>query len=47
MIAKAPSAGTYRTDLAKAANAMLRKQGVNTTGLTWKAAVVKVTPGGK
>ena len=47
VIAKAPSAGTYRTDLAKAANAMLRKQGVNTTGLTWKAAVVKVTAGGK
>ena len=47
VIAKAPSAGTYRTDLAKAANSMLRKQGVNTTGLTWKATVVKVTPGGK
>ena len=47
VISKAPSAGTYRTDLAKAANSMLRKQGVNTTGLTWKAAVVKVTPGGK
>jgi NitT/TauT family transport system substrate-binding protein len=46
VISKAPS-GAYRTDLAKAANAMLRKQGVNTTGLTWKAAVVKVTPGGK
>jgi len=46
VISKAPS-GAYRTDLAQAANAMLRKQGVNTTGLTWKAAVVKVTPGGK
>ncbi len=46
VISKAPS-GAYRTDLAKAANAMLRKQGVNTTGLTWKATVVKVTPGGK
>ena len=29
VIKKAPSAGTYRTDLAKAANAMLRKQGVD------------------
>jgi NitT/TauT family transport system substrate-binding protein len=46
VITKAPS-GAYRTDLAKAANAMLRKQGVNTTGLGWKAVVVKVTPGGK
>ena len=46
VISKAPS-GAYRTDLAKAANAMLRKQGVNTTGLTWKATVIKVTPGGK
>jgi NitT/TauT family transport system substrate-binding protein len=46
VISKAPS-GAYRTDLAMAANAMLRKQGVNTTGLTWKATVVKVTPGGK
>jgi hypothetical protein len=46
VITKAPS-GAYRTDLAKAANALLRKQGVNTTGLAWKAVVVKVTPGGK
>ncbi len=46
VISKLPS-GAYRTDLAKAANAMLRKQGVNTTGSTWKAIVVKVTPGGK
>jgi len=46
VITKLPS-GAYRTDLAKAANTMLRKQGVNTTGLTWKATVVKVSPGGK
>ncbi len=46
VISKAPS-GAYRTDLAKAANAMLRKEGVNTTGLRWKAAVVVVTAGGK
>lgn len=46
VISKLPS-GAYRTDLAKAANAMLRKQGVDTTGRSWKAAVVKVTPGGK
>lgn len=37
----------YRTDLARAANRMLRAQGVNTTGAKWKAVVVKVTPGGK
>jgi NitT/TauT family transport system substrate-binding protein len=46
VISKLPS-GAYRTDLAKAANTMLRKEGVNTTGLRWKAAVVVVTPGGK
>jgi len=37
----------YRTDLSRAANRMLRAQGVNTTGAKWKAVVVTVTPGGK
>jgi len=46
VITKLPS-GAYRTDLAKAANTTLRKQGVNTTGRSWKAIVVTVTPGGK
>jgi NitT/TauT family transport system substrate-binding protein len=46
VISKLPS-GAYRTDLAKAANATLRTQGINTTGRGWKAVVVKVTPGGK
>jgi hypothetical protein len=47
IIKKAPSASTYRADLAKAAVAMLRKTGVNVTGSTWHKAVVRVTPGGK
>ncbi len=46
VIKKLPS-GAYRTDLAKAAVASLKKQGVNVTGSGWKRAVVKVTPGGK
>src|SRR5919205_1264264 len=46
VIKKAPS-GAYRDDLAKAAVAQLRSQGVDVYGKTWKKAVVKVTPGGK
>ena len=46
VIKKAPS-GAYRTDLAKAALASLKKQGVNMTGASCKKAIVKVTPGGK
>jgi NitT/TauT family transport system substrate-binding protein len=42
----APS-GAYRDDLAKAAVAQLKKQGVDVNGRSWKKAKVKVTPGGK
>jgi NitT/TauT family transport system substrate-binding protein len=44
VIKKAPS-GAYRTDLAKAANAMLK--GTDTKGAHYKAIVVRVTAGGK
>ena len=37
----------YRTDLSKAALALLKKQGVNVTGKGYKPIVVKVTAGGK
>lgn len=46
VIKKAPS-GAYRTDLAKAAVAALKKQGVDVVGAKWKKAAVKVSPGGK
>jgi NitT/TauT family transport system substrate-binding protein len=46
VIKKTPS-GAYRTDLARAAVAGLKKQGLNVTGSSYKAIVVKVTPGGK
>jgi len=44
VIGKAPT-GAYRTDLAKAANAMLK--GTDTKGVKYRAVVVKVTPQGK
>jgi NitT/TauT family transport system substrate-binding protein len=44
VIKKAPS-GAYRTDLAKAANAMLK--GTDAKGAGYKAATVKVVAGGK
>jgi NitT/TauT family transport system substrate-binding protein len=44
VISKKPS-GAYRTDLAKAANAMLK--GTDTKGMKFKAVSVKVTAGGK
>ena len=47
VIKKSATKAAYRTDLARAANATLRKQGVNTTGQSWKAVVITVTPGGK
>ena len=47
VIKKAPSAGAYRTDIAKAAVATLKKDGVDVFGKSWKKASVKVTPGGK
>jgi NitT/TauT family transport system substrate-binding protein len=46
VIKKTPS-GAYRDDLAKAAVAQLKSQGVDVNGKRWKKAVVKVTPGGK
>ena len=47
IIKKAPAAGSYRTDIAKAAVAGLKSQGLNVVGANWKKAVVKVTEGGK
>jgi len=44
---KVPGHEAYRTDLAKAAQAMLKKQGIDIYGKGWKKAKVKVTPGGK
>jgi NitT/TauT family transport system substrate-binding protein len=44
---KTPGQEAYRTDLARAAQAMLKRQGVDLTGKNWKKAVVKVTAGGK
>jgi NitT/TauT family transport system substrate-binding protein len=46
VIKKLPS-GAYRDDLAKAAVAQLKQQGVDVNGKKWKKAVVKVTAGGK
>ena len=47
VIKKAPTAGAYRTDLAKKAVALLKKQGLDINGASWKPAAVKVTAGGK
>jgi NitT/TauT family transport system substrate-binding protein len=44
---KLPGHEAYRTDLAKAADAMLRKQHLDLTGKRWHKAKVAVTPGGK
>jgi NitT/TauT family transport system substrate-binding protein len=44
---KLPGNEAYRTDLAKAADAILKKQGVDLTGKKWRKAKVSVTPGGK
>ena len=46
-IKKPAGNGAYRDDLAKAAVAQLKKQGVNVNGSSWKKAKVKVTPGGQ
>jgi NitT/TauT family transport system substrate-binding protein len=46
LIKKQPSTW-YRSDLAKAAVAALKKQGVDVFGKSWKPAVVHVTPGGR
>jgi NitT/TauT family transport system substrate-binding protein len=42
-----PGHAAYRTDLAKAAQAVLKKQHFDIYGKSWKKANVKVTPGGK
>lgn len=42
-----PGREAYRTDLARAANAMLRRQRQDVVGRRWKKAVVRLTPGGK
>jgi NitT/TauT family transport system substrate-binding protein len=44
---KLPGHEAYRTDLAKAADAILKKQGLDLTGKQWKKAKVQVTAGGK
>jgi NitT/TauT family transport system substrate-binding protein len=44
---KLPGHEAYRTDLATAANAMLKAKGLDTIGKNWKKANVPVTPGGK
>jgi NitT/TauT family transport system substrate-binding protein len=44
---KVPGHEAYRTDLAKAADAILKKQGVDIYGRKWKKTKVAVTPGGK
>ncbi len=45
-VRKPVSRAAYRTDIARAAVAMLRKQKVDVFGKRWKPATVKVTPGG-
>jgi len=47
VIKKPPTAGAYRTDLAAAAVAGLKKQGLDVYGKSWKPLNVKVSPGGK
>jgi NitT/TauT family transport system substrate-binding protein len=44
---KVPGHDGYRTDIAKAAQAILKQQHVDIYGKSWKKANVKVTPGGK
>jgi len=46
-IKKPAGNGAYRADLAKAAVAQLKKQGIDVNGKKWKKANVKVTAGGK
>jgi NitT/TauT family transport system substrate-binding protein len=42
-----PGHEAYRTDLAAAADASLRAQGIDVNGNSWKKAAITVTPGGK
>jgi NitT/TauT family transport system substrate-binding protein len=46
VVKKTPS-GAYRDDLAKAAVAQLKAQGVDVVGKSWRKVKVAVTPGGK
>ncbi|MGH2999547.1 MAG: ABC transporter substrate-binding protein, partial [Gaiellaceae bacterium] len=46
-IKKTPTAGAYRTDLAAAAVAGLKAQGMDVYGKGYKPIVVHLTPGGK
>ena len=46
-LSKLPGHEAYRTDLARAADAVLRKQHVDIYGKSYKPAAVHVTPGGK
>jgi NitT/TauT family transport system substrate-binding protein len=47
VIKKAPTAAAYRTDLATKAVALLKKQGLDVNGASYKPLVVKLTAGGK
>ena len=47
VIKKAAGSAAYRSDIAKAAVAALRKQKVDVVGRSWKRATVKLTEGGK
>ncbi len=44
---KLPGHEGYRTDIAKGAQAILKKQHIDIYGKNWKKAIVKVTAGGK
>ena len=44
---KLPGHEAYRTDLAKAADALVKKAHMDVYGKTWKKAKVKISPGGK
>jgi NitT/TauT family transport system substrate-binding protein len=44
---KLPGHEAYRTDIAKGAQAILKKQHIDIYGKSWKKATVKVTAGGK
>ena len=47
VIKAAPTAGAYRTDLAKKAVALLKAKGLDVNGRSWTPATVVLTPGGK
>jgi len=42
-----PGHEAYRTDLAKAAQKLLKRQHIDIYGKGWKKANVKITPGGQ